>query len=58
MKENKIVCNCKHEEYCRIKDKENCIGRNDPWFRPDQLIMGMTSRQINALQGRDKDLNK
>jgi hypothetical protein len=51
-------CNCKHEEYCKIKDKKSCIGRTDPWFRPDDKIFGRTTIEISKMQGRNKDLKK
>lgn len=51
-----ITCDCKHEPYCKIKDKQNCKLDGDPWCKPDNKIMGMTTREINKKQGRNKDL--
>jgi len=51
-------CDCKHAEYCKIVDYQKCIGRNEPWCKSDNKIMGMSTEEINKMQGRDKDLKK
>ena len=49
-------CDCKHKDICIIKDPENCKQNNDPWCKPDNKIMGMTTREINRKQGIDEEL--
>lgn len=50
------ICNCKHWSYCKIEDKESCLLNKDQWCKPDNKIMGRTAKEINKMQGRDKDL--
>jgi uncharacterized Fe-S cluster protein YjdI len=51
-------CNCKHKDYCK-NNPETCKVKDDPWCKPDGKILGMTTKEIMAKQGRpEKDLKK
>lgn len=50
-------CDCKHKEYCKV-DEALCKLKDDPWCKPDGKILGYTSREINKMQGINKELKK
>lgn len=51
------TCDCKHVRYCK-EDVAQCRHVGDPWCKPDKALAGLTTREINQMQGRDFDLIK
>ena len=54
------LADCKHKAICNLtaEDTEKCKLKEDDWVKSDGKILGMTTNQICAKQGRIGDLSK
>ena len=54
------LADCKHKEICKLtaEDTARCKLKEDDWVKSDGRILGITTKQICAKQGRIGDLSK